>query len=82
MDAKLDGLAVDACVAIVKYMHAARFTEIHAARFAYVDVHHLASWYNRQSDELAQSIMADDVSVRSCMGYEHFYKQICAVRPY
>jgi hypothetical protein len=92
MEAKLDGLAVDACVSILRFMHAARFAEVkgsegagsvgHLDNRAYIDVHHLASWYNRQTEELARRLMADDRSVRSCMTYEDFFKQICTVRRY
>jgi hypothetical protein len=79
-----DALAVDACVAILRYMHAVRFgaESVGGADRGYIDVHHLASWYNQQPEELARAIMGDERETRGCMTYENFHKQICRVRRY
>ena len=70
----LDALAVDACVAVLGYLHAAKSAGLRAE----IDLPRLTSWFESQRGPVAREAFADAAATRSCLTYENYYKTVCA----
>lgn len=73
MSGALGVLSLEACAAILRYLHAAKLE----GRETSVDVQRLATWYDSHPPDLAREIMSSDAALMSCLTFQNFHKEIC-----
>jgi hypothetical protein len=76
MSGALGVLSLEACAAILRYLHAARLEGVETS----VDAPRLAAWYESHPPDLARQIMSSDAALLSCLTFQNFHKEICAAK--